>query len=78
MQTQQDLILEKLSKGEWVCSTDLINLYSVDYRSQINKLRKKGYEIIAEPCDGSCNRKHRAKMNKWKLTQRNLNGEIIN
>lgn len=65
--TQQELILKKLNEGNWTCSTELISLYSVDYRSQINKLRKKGYDIIAKPCDGRCGHKHNSKMNMWFL-----------
>lgn len=76
MATQQELILEKLNKGNWVCSTELIDLYSVDYRSQINKLRKKGYDIIAKPCDG-CGRKHSSRMNTWYLQLYNVNGVKI-
>lgn len=76
--TQQELILEKLNKGGWTCSTELIDLYSVDYRSQINKLRKKGYDIRAEPCDGFCGRKHSSRMNRWYLQLYNFNGEPIN
>ena len=76
--TQAEMILEKLNKGYWVCSTQLIDMYSVDYRSQINKLRKKGHEILAEPCDGMCGRTHKSKMNKWKLQQYNVNGVKIN
>lgn len=65
--SQQQKILEKLNEGNWICSTDLINLYSVDYRSQINKLRKKGYNIIAKSCNGNCGRKHSGRMNMWFL-----------
>lgn len=65
--TQQNKILEKLNAGYWICSTELIDLYSVDYRSQINKLRKKGYNIIAKPCDGKCGRNHTTRMNMWYL-----------
>lgn len=78
MNTQQERILEKLNEGRWTCSTELIDLYSVNYRSQINKLRKKGYEIVAKPCDGSCGRNHSARMNKWFLQLYNLNGQPIN
>jgi len=63
--TQQQKILEKLNEGNWVCSTELINLYSVDYRSVINKLRKKGYDIKAKPCN--LGHTHNGRMNMWFL-----------
>lgn len=66
-ETQQNKILQKLNEGSWICSTELIDLYSVDYRSQINKLRKKGYVILSEPCNGRCGRNHQGKMNMWHL-----------
>lgn len=67
--TQQAKILNKLQEKIWVCSTELIDLYCVDYRSQINKLRKKGYHIEGKPCHGQCGRSHTSKMNMWNLTQ---------
>lgn len=73
--SQQELILEKLNDGQWHCSNELIDLYSVDYRSVINKLRKKGYEIIGKPCD--MNHTHKSRKNKWYLQLYNFNGKPI-
>jgi hypothetical protein len=64
--TQKDKIITKLGDGLWHCSRELIEQYSVDYRSVINKLRKAGFEI--EGCN--CNlHHHEGKMNMWRLTK---------
>ena len=69
--SQEKQILEKLNKGGWVCSSELIEGYCVDYRARINGLRKKGYNIISRPCNGQCGRHHKARMNQWYLEPRN-------
>ena len=74
--SQQQRILEKLNDGNWHCSNELIDLYSVDYRSQISKLRHKGYNIVGKSCD--MNHKHNSRKNKWYLELKNFNGEVIN
>ena|SRR3990167_285656 len=65
--SQIQKILEKLNEGRWVCSTELIDLYCVDYRARINDLRKKGYIINGEPCKGRCGKNHNASLSRWYL-----------
>lgn len=67
---QQIKILTCLDDGYWHCSSELASLFIVDYRSQINKLRKHGFNILDKKCDGNCGRMHESKkMNMWSWPQ---------
>ena len=70
--SQERQILEKLNRGGWTCSSELIEGWTVDYRSRINGLRKKGYNIISRTCKG-CGRNHKARMNQWYLEFKSRN-----
>lgn len=65
--SQSKQILEKLNEHRWVCSVELRQGYTVDYRARINDLRKQGYLIRGEPCKGRCGRNHNANLNWWFL-----------
>lgn len=62
--SQKEKIIAKLGDGLWHCSRELIDLYCVDYRSVINKLRKEGFVIETKACEFHI---HEGRMNMWRL-----------
>lgn len=69
--TQQALILHILRDKQWHCSSEIRRHFITDYRSQIHKLRRKGFNILSILCDNDCGRKHNpsAHIHRWKLTK---------
>lgn len=65
---QQQRIYNVLSDFRDHCSTELLKTFCVDYRSQINKMRKKGYDIRPFPCKLGHN--HDGRMNMWRLFEK--------
>lgn len=78
--SNKELILDMLSKREWVCSTQFQENYLPEFRSLIARMRKhEGYLIVDEPCLGRCGKVHKSKgLKRWQWVRKNLNGELIN
>lgn len=60
--SQCQKILNLLSKGTWVCTSEMAALYMVDYRRRLVDLKEKGYLFASRRCT-----KHPHSMKEWKL-----------
>lgn len=65
---QHTKLINLLDDGAWHCSNELRDLYIPEYRSRINELRKKGYNILDRRC---LRHPHDGSMNEWRLVSFN-------
>ena len=76
--TQQAQILQLLNDGEKHCVAEILEkMFIVDYRARLGELRKRGYNLISEPCGGRCGRKHNSGVHCWQLKRELKQGILI-
>lgn len=66
MKTQCEKILEILKDGQWHCVQEMIDTYSVDYRSRLCRLKREGYKFENRTCENP-NHHHMGRMKEWRL-----------
>ena len=64
MKTQSYKILKLLESKAWVCATEFIDLYAVDYRARLSGLKKQGYTLEGRRCT---QHKHKSGIKEWHL-----------
>ena len=63
--SQQQLILDLLKDGQWICSSQFYASFIADPRTRICELKKKGYLLENRKCEQ--HDYHRGFSKEWKL-----------
>ena len=67
MKSQQDIILDLLSKGDWICSSQFYAQFIADPRTRLCELRKKGFILESRRCEQ--HDFHRGGSKEWRLEE---------
>lgn len=63
--TQSAKILKLLQGKPWVCVTEFIDLYAIDYRRRLVDLKERGHTLESRRCT---QHKHPSGLKEWHLT----------
>ena len=65
-ETQHKELLKILDDEQKHCTVQFKDeLFIVDYRSRLNELKKRGYNLQSEWCRGKCGRNHKSGPKLW-------------
>ena len=74
--SQTNQILDLLESGNWICVSDMLKLYCVDYRRRLCDLKDKGYLLESRKCQQHSY--HKGISKEWRLmTKPNAHNDII-